>query len=378
MAMDLSRKGASGERKMLGIPIVSLAVIAAVFMCVVYYASGYASENTKLIEKYGIARTKILSLSRMVEKMSSNQKICQSNLGQNEQSNKELTLQVSRCKSAKEEEETKSKQCQSQITTFQRFYSAVKEKLNHGENGEVTATVDTKSDLDNTIDGIVKLNAKISKLEEDQSKCSEVEKEFEELKRSTETTNSQIKALATEKEALNDELKNVRKLLEEANAKISNFDDHQHKRSFQRKKIPEQDRNVKEEILNEKKEQPKPVNHESGVVDSLNKASSVSGNNSASSVVHKAINVTSSDARNTTPTEADSEQTTTNTSTSFTKTNTSTASPELSTTTKKALVTEEDDDLEGGFNDTADEQSNKEDFDAEPKNNPEFVPANMK
>ena len=127
MAMD-SRKGgaSSSERKILGIPIVSLAVIVALFMCVVYYASGYASENTKLIEKYGIAKAKILSISRMVEKMSSKQKICQSNLDQNEQSNRDLTLQATRCKSAKEEEETKRAQCQSQISTFQQFYTAVK------------------------------------------------------------------------------------------------------------------------------------------------------------------------------------------------------------------------------------------------------------
>ena len=142
----------------------------------------------------------------------------------------------------------------------------------------------------------------------------------------------------------------------------------QHKRSFQRKTAPEQDRNVKMEILDERKEHPRPVDHESGVVKTSKTVSSTvtSGNigesANASRVAPKAtnppVNRTLNGAMNVTSNKTENISSSTN-KTSSVKTNTTTSSPESSTTTKKPLTTEEDDDLEGGFNDSQGEKNPK-------------------
>jgi len=92
--MELPTKKMQTERKILGIPTLTFTIIVLLFVGVAYYASGYASENANLIQQYETAKRKILSLSRMVEKFDKNLKICQSNLKNNEDSNRDLNLQL--------------------------------------------------------------------------------------------------------------------------------------------------------------------------------------------------------------------------------------------------------------------------------------------
>lgn len=127
--MELPTKRMQTERKILGIPTLTFAIIVLLFIALAYYASGYASENGELTQQYGAAKRKVLSLSRMVEKFDKNLKICQSNLKNNEDSNRDLTLQLKKAVASKTKAESQKNQCDSQVSTFYQFYLNVKVKF---------------------------------------------------------------------------------------------------------------------------------------------------------------------------------------------------------------------------------------------------------
>ena len=126
IAIGTSRKRTMPDKKILGIPVVTFAVIFAMFLSVIYYATGYASENEKLLQKYNLATTKILSISRMVKKLDSDKKQCASELKRYEDSNNELTLKLNRCEKAKQEEEVRRSTCDSQVLLLQKIYLSLK------------------------------------------------------------------------------------------------------------------------------------------------------------------------------------------------------------------------------------------------------------
>ena len=106
------------ERKIFGIPVITFAVIFALFMSVLYFASGYASENTKLIEKYGLAKAKILSISRLLDKLDAKHKQCLSEVKGYEGSNHEQTKNLKICEIAKHEVENQKSMCNDQVLSL--------------------------------------------------------------------------------------------------------------------------------------------------------------------------------------------------------------------------------------------------------------------
>ena len=125
------------ERKVFGIPVITFAVIFALFLSVLYFASGYASENTKLIEKYSYAKAKILSISRLLEKLDVKQKQCQAEVKRYEDSNREQTLKLTRCEKAKQQGEAQKSACDGQVRMLQQFYLSV--KVNIIQSGNIRA-----------------------------------------------------------------------------------------------------------------------------------------------------------------------------------------------------------------------------------------------
>ena len=117
------------ERKIFGIPIITFAVIFALFMSVLYFTNGYASENTKLIEKYGLAKAKILSISRLLDKLDTKHKQCVSERKSYDDSNREQTKNLKICNIAKRELEDQKSMCNGQVRMLQQFYLSVKVRM---------------------------------------------------------------------------------------------------------------------------------------------------------------------------------------------------------------------------------------------------------
>lgn len=114
------------ERKIFGIPIIRFAVILALFLIVIYFASGYASENAKLLVKYEFSKEKILRMSSIIKKLDTKQKMCESQRQTYEDSNRDLTLKESRSVKAKQQAEAQSDNCERRLEPLQKFYFRLK------------------------------------------------------------------------------------------------------------------------------------------------------------------------------------------------------------------------------------------------------------
>ena len=99
-------------------------IVIAIFFALVCLS--YDTEKDRE-QEYRLATTKILSLSRMVQKLDSDKKQCASELKRYEDSNNELTLKLNRCENAKQEEEVRRS---SQVVLLQKFYFSLKVIIN--------------------------------------------------------------------------------------------------------------------------------------------------------------------------------------------------------------------------------------------------------